>query len=60
MMWDFLNEKQTHQAKEEAEGLDIFLLNLVGNLLSMQQFMMYTKVLNLSIEDFRAFRKMFP
>lgn len=56
----FLNEKQTHQAKEEAEGLDIFLLNLVGNLLSMQQFMMYTKVLNLGIEDFRAFRKMFP
>ena len=45
---------------EEAEGLDIFLLNLVGNLLSMHQFMMYTKVLSLSIEDFRAFRKMFP
>jgi len=55
-----LNEKQTQQAKEDAEGLDIFLLNLVGNLLSMHQFMMYTKVLNLSIKDFRAFKKMFP
>lgn len=59
MTCDFLDEKQTQQAKKKAEGLDIFLLNVVGNLLSMHQFMMDTKVFDFSIEDFSAFSKMF-